>query len=563
LHWEEIFQERILNRGFDYYERGLVENLDVSMSSLEANVKGSKLYTVEIEYNSIDKEITELHCDCPHFESGYFCKHLAAFFFYLDNKFKDFKDLTINMQEIYSLSNIDDRTEEDTRELVAEADDATVRLFVEDVLEENPHLKEQFKGLLGHEITSQKVNEYKSDIDNLFKMHGKGSDGFIDYYSAIELDEDLSGFMHKVIEQTLLKNGFYEEAFELINHIFISLTTQPMDDSAGIIVNQVYSCQRYWRQIISESFLPFKREMYQWFKQQLSHPQVDFLEEYVEEMLFEYFFEEEFLLDKKAFAKQEFERHKNVDNEFHRRIQAPRWAERYVKTLEALGHTDEMNAFCKNNLHFARIRELYVDKLLEREQINEAVHLLEEGKAKISREYKIKLKDLYKEIDDYENYRKELWDLLIHNRSIDFDLYREFQNQYSKEECKNQKIDVLEKLSCAENIDELYAGEELYELLLEDVTKSYGLHKLKKHEKKLMPLYPDEVLDRYEKEILSMSELAGSRKKYRKIVDLLGRMRRLPHEKSKTRVSKIAAYLREEYNNRPAMMDELSQLSLK
>jgi len=201
--------------------------------------------------------------------------------------------------------------------------------------------------------------------------------------------------------------------------------------------------------------------------------------------------------------------------------------------------------------------------LLEREQINEAVHLLEEGKAKISREYKIKLKDLYKEIDDYENYRKELWDLLIHNRSIDFDLYREFQNQYSKEECKNQKIDVLEKLSCAENIDELYAGEELYELLLEDVTKSYGLHKLKKHEKKLMPLYPDEVLDRYEKEILSMSELAGSRKKYRKIVDLLGRMRRLPHEKSKTRVSKIAAYLREEYNNRPAMMDELSQLSLK
>lgn len=439
MHWEEIFQERILNRGFDYYERGLVENLDVSMSSLEANVKGSKLYTVEIEYNSIDKEITELHCDCPHFESGYFCKHLAAFFFYLDNKFKDFKDLTINMQEIYSLSNIDDRTEEDTRELVAEADDATVRLFVEDVLEENPHLKEQFKGLLGHEITSQKVNEYKSDIDNLFKMHGKGSDGFIDYYSAIELDEDLSGFMHKVIEQTLLKNGFYEEAFELINHIFISLTTQPMDDSAGIIVNQVYSCQRYWSEIISETFLPFKREMYQWFKQQLSHPQVDFLEEYIEEMLFDYFTEEEFLLDKKAFAKQEFESHKNADDEFHRRIQAPRWAERYVKILETLGHIGEMDVFCKNNLDLARIRELYVEQLLEREQVDEVIRLLEAGHSDISREYKIKLKNLYKETGDYENYREELWDLLIHNRSIGLICIENFKISIQKKRGKIKK----------------------------------------------------------------------------------------------------------------------------
>jgi len=560
MHWEDIFQERILNRGFDYYERGLVENLNVSTSSLKAEVEGSKIYEVEISYESFNKEITQLHCDCPHFESGYFCKHLAAFLFYLENKFNDFSDLTINFYDIYHLPTIQEKREEETSDLVAEADEATVRSFLRDALKENPHLKEQFKGFLGREITSRKLNEYKNDVDSLFKMHGKGTDGFIDYSSAIDLDEDLSGFMHKVIKQTLSKNGFYKEAFELINYIFISLATQPMDDSGGIIVNNVYSCQKYWGRIISESSLGLKREMYQWFKQQLSHPSVDFLEEYIEEMLFDHFSDEEFLLDKKALAKREFKKHKNADDDLSQSIHAPRWAERYLEILKDLNHEAEIDEFCKNNLHYPRIRELFAYQLLEREQVDEAIHLLEDGKLEISRKYKIKLKDLYKKIGRENEYQQELWDLLIHKQSVDLDMYREFQAQYSKEEWENRKIHILKEISSAQNIDKLFAEEELYELLLDNVMNSYGLHRLQKHEKKLVALYPDKVLDRYEEEILARSKQSGPRKKYRKIIDLLGRMRRLPHEDSKPRVSKIVAYLREAYSNRPAMMDELWKL---
>jgi len=563
LDWESIFQKRILNRGFDYYERELVLNLEVSTSLLEANVQGSKLYAVDIGYNSIDKEITSLHCDCPHFESGYFCKHLAAFLFYLENKFNDFNELAISVADVYGMHTEKEEDEKSVDALVAEADEATVRNFLTETLKENNHLKEQFKGLLRREITPAQMADYMSDIDDIFQTHGNGPDNFIDYYAAMEFEVDVSDFIHNIIEKILLKHGFYEETFDLISLIFVKIASQPMDDSGGAIVNIVYTCQNHWSTIIAESSLDLKRKMYAWFKEQLSHTGLYNFDEYLEEILFDHFTEEEFLIDKKELAKRKFEDHKDEETPWSQRMHAPNWSDRYVKTLDKLGQKSEIDDFCQNNLQYSRVREIYAEQLLERNQLEEAIRLLEEGKSEVSREYKIKLKDLYKDTGDYENYRKELWDLLIDKRSIDLDMYREFQDQYSKEKWESQKTDILKELSSAQNIDELYAEEELYELLLENVTKSYGLRKLQKHEKKLVTLYPDEVLDRYEKEILAMSELAGPRKKYRKIVDLLGRMRRLSHEKSKGKVSEIVTYLRDEYNNRPAMMDELSQLSLK
>lgn len=566
MQWEAIFQEHILDRGFNYYEQGLVKDLKVTTALLKAKVEGSKMYTVEINYESFDKKITKLHCDCPHYESGNFCKHLAAFLFYLENKFKDFNDLKINVFDIYGSPDKKEANEKTASALVAEADDTLVRNFLIDALKENNFLKEQFKGLLRYEVTEQELIEYLRDIDYIFKLHGGGSDGFVDYYNAIELDDDLSGFMHEKINKTLLKNGFYEEAFALTNHIFLKLAKQSMDDSAGVTVNIVYSCQDYWSTIISESPLKFKREVYNWFKYQLSNPPVDYLEEYIEEMLFNYFMEEEFLIDKKEFAYRKFEEYKSQNKHWFQRIKAPNWAERYLEIVDALdGDVDE---FCQNNLQYAVVREFYADKYIERNQLDEAIRLLEEGKAadddfqysEISREYKIKLKDLYKEVGREGDYQKELWNLIIDKQSIDMDLYKEYQGLYSKEAWEKEKVTILNELSSANNIAELYEAEELYDLLLESVVNTYGLYQLQQYEKQLVKLYPKEVFDRYEKEILYLSEATGSRKKYRKIVSMLRRMRRLPHEKSKDRVSEIFSKLREMYGNRPAMMDELNQL---
>jgi len=40
VHWEEVFQEHIQDRGFVYYEQGRIENLKVTTRLLEAEVEG-------------------------------------------------------------------------------------------------------------------------------------------------------------------------------------------------------------------------------------------------------------------------------------------------------------------------------------------------------------------------------------------------------------------------------------------------------------------------------------------------------------------------------------------
>lgn len=168
------------------------------------------------------------------------------------------------------------------------------------------------------------------------------------------------------------------------------------------------------------------------------------------------------------------------------------------------------------------------------------------------------LKNCIKRIGDEEAYQKELWDLIIDGHSIDFEHYQEYKDLYTKEEWAENRLDILKDLSKATGIDKILVEEELYEWLMEYVMQQYGLHYLQTHQKLLVERYPNQVFDRYEKEIMSLSELSGSRKKYRQIVSLIRQMQYLPN--SEERVTRIISDLKTNYKNRPAMMDEISKL---
>ncbi|HLR92601.1 MAG TPA: hypothetical protein VK048_06020, partial [Atopostipes sp.] len=107
-------------------------------------------------------------------------------------------------------------------------------------------------------------------------------------------------------------------------------------------------------------------------------------------------------------------------------------------------------------------------------------------------------------------------------------------------------------------IDKILYEEKLYEKLLNYVVNSPNFSYLQTYENELVELFPNEVFERYEKEILELAEVAGPRKKYRRIVSLIKRLRKLPG--SEERVREIVLDLREKYNNRPAMMEELRLL---
>src|SRR5947207_9565876 len=77
-NFEKQINDTVLKRGKNYYEQGMVVELEESADNLwQAEITGSDTYAVEIAIlNNKKKVIDDYSCTCP-FE-GIICKHVVA-----------------------------------------------------------------------------------------------------------------------------------------------------------------------------------------------------------------------------------------------------------------------------------------------------------------------------------------------------------------------------------------------------------------------------------------------------------------------------------------------------
>lgn len=89
--FEHDIDEKILDRGLKYFQRGHVDEPDELEPGLyEAIVQGTEPYTVQVRIQG--DTVTEQRCDCP-YDLGDVCKHVAALLFKLQ---EDALDLPVN-----------------------------------------------------------------------------------------------------------------------------------------------------------------------------------------------------------------------------------------------------------------------------------------------------------------------------------------------------------------------------------------------------------------------------------------------------------------------------------
>lgn len=62
-NWEGLFQEHILERGYNYYRSGAVTDVSSNAKGYHAIVEGTEEYGVDIELHG--GEFGELYCTCP------------------------------------------------------------------------------------------------------------------------------------------------------------------------------------------------------------------------------------------------------------------------------------------------------------------------------------------------------------------------------------------------------------------------------------------------------------------------------------------------------------------
>ena len=544
--WKNLFQEHILGRGIDYFIRNLVGNVYVKDNLIEASVYGTEEYKVEIVKHN--EEISDLSCNCPYADGGNNCKHMAAVLFYLEDKGD-----TLAGQD----------KGENIVKLVEEADAIIIKEFLIDILKNHEKFLNRFKIKLQCDVSPTDMKRYKNQVNNIFGRYA-GYHDFVDYKNAWGFISELEEILDNDI-QAMLNNNQLKEAFELTNYIFIKVGNQDMDDSDGGTGEIANSCSEIWQEILYKSDIKLKREIFKWFIDHLNCSVIDYMEDYIEQFIFNNFKEEEFLENKLIFLDNEINEYKKDKDSWIYSFKLGQLALRRIEILEEKNvNQNIIEEYCKENLEINEIREYYIDTCIRRKDYDIAIKLLKEGINKekdwpgILINYSLKLKDLYKQIGKHKLYEEELWALVLNHKVGDVELYKELKSIYTDKEWIKEREIVFSKLSPYRGIDKLYELEGLYDRLIELVLNSQGLYMVMEYEEVLKDIYPKELLNKYENKIKDMARNTSSRAHYREIVSILRRMKKYPMGKEK--VAEIVDDWRLRYRNRPAMMDELSKL---
>lgn len=576
MNWQKLFASHILERGYDYYCDGAVENIEIGRDDIRADVVGTEDYEVEISLN--DGKVTDMYCSCPYAAGGNNCKHMAAVLYEwtadimdedepedTDNEDMD-NDADAESMDLFepAVTVCDYKKKSAAVEkLVTSAERDIVQAFLVSVLAEDKKLLLRFRNMVNKCATKEDVEDYFEQIDEIADRY-LGRDHFINYYQAYDFMLELEEIIDKDVRR-MIDNGSHISAFHVMNHIFVLLGNVDMDDSGGetsMLAEQIY---QLWLELLTKVNAQDKRKMFIWFTTHMDGSVIDYLEEYIEQIIMEEFKEPEYEQDKLSFMEEMIEKAEKKDSGWSRDYAVGKWTVTYLKTLEEKNTPeDQLEEICKKYWNNSGVRRYYIDRYFEKKEYDRVLQVLDESieldKAYRGQvlEYIQKKKEIYRLQGNKSAYIEQLWKLVLEQSAGDLDIYKELKAQYSEKEWLIKREELFKKLPPNAHIDRLYKEEKLYDRLLAYVLKSSGLYAVQSYENVLKKEYPKQILSKYQGEVNKMASCTGNRKHYADLVALLRRMKRI--KGGSEIVETIVEEWKIKYRNRPAMMDELSKL---
>lgn len=576
MNWQKLFASHILERGYDYYCDGAVENIEIGRDDIRADVVGTEDYEVEISLN--DGKVTDMYCSCPYAAGGNNCKHMAAVLYEwtadimdedepedTDNEDMD-NDADAESMDLFepAVTVCDYKKKSAAVEkLVTSAERDIVQAFLVSVLAEDKKLLLRFRNMVNKCATNEDVEDYFEQIDEIADRY-LGRDHFINYYQAYDFMLELEEIIDKDVRR-MIDNGSNISAFHVMNHIFVLLGNVDMDDSGGetsMLAEQIY---QLWLELLTKVNAQDKRKMFIWFTTHMDGSVIDYLEEYIEQIIMEEFKEPEYEQDKLSFMEEMIEKAEKKDSGWSRDYAVGKWTVTYLKTLEEKNAPeDQLEEICKKYWNNSGVRRYYIDRYFEKKEYDRVLQVLDESieldKAYRGQvlEYNQKKKEIYRLQGNKSAYIEQLWKLVLEQSAGDLDIYKELKAQYSEKEWLIKREELFKKLPANAHIDRLYKEEKLYDRLLAYVLKSSGLYAVQSYENVLKKEYPKQILSKYQDEVNKMASCTGNRKHYADLVALLRRMKQI--KGGSEIVETIVEEWKIKYRNRPAMMDELSKL---
>lgn len=228
-NFEHQIEEKILKRGFDYFKKGCVIDVDeVGGGNYEITVEGSETYTVSLHIKG--NTVSEFECDCP-YDMGPVCKHVAATLFYLQKESLETIELpvqkTLGKQKEMSAS-------EQTKQLLKLLSHDALLRFVHDTCAGDSKFRQLFVAKHIHLLYPESKELYTKQVQALIKTYSD-KHGFVGYRDA----RSLGNIVTEMAEEAMvaLANGQTQKSILMALAIIEEMSDlmNDADDSDGYI----------------------------------------------------------------------------------------------------------------------------------------------------------------------------------------------------------------------------------------------------------------------------------------------------------------------------------------
>jgi len=405
------------------------------------------------------------------------------------------------------------------------------------------------------------LKEYRDEMNRVFARNIRH--GFVDYWHCGRLGAEIMELMDNATEE-FSSRGEYKELFDLTNKAFLKWGKTDKDDSSGETQSFMYDVNDAWNRVYEaeDPRIPHSK-MYSWFEGHIDGSVIDYMEEYLYEYLMKHFYEPELLEKKFAFLNEKIEESRRSDNEFDREYQV-RSCQQYLlslmadmgKPIEEIRNFEAEIQTISSKEILAEIEERYGNK-------DEMIALYRELAAEEDRRgwprenWHIKLKEIYKEMDDKENYLLELLSAMAMNLGNE-DLWMEYKGCFPPENWPIVREQVFSLVESGKyRLIPWYALEERYDLVMDEIEDGLHTDWLKKYKKELQSRYPERCVKVLSDETKEMAERSNNRKDYRKVAKNLRWMQQFPGGWEAT--AELAEEFRVQYKRRPAMIEEIAE----
>jgi len=571
LEWQQFFREHILDRGYDYFCDGAVNDLKKDGNVLTATVEGTSDYFVEISFSG--ELIADMSCSCPYAEDGNNCKHMAAVLF----EHEEFVDSPkSNKGEVGNTNVPADKTAK-LREVVAGMGMETLRKELLTILENDKDLSTGF--MLKYNKSDDSMSEYfnnKRKNADMILRHCADHHGFVDWRNASSFASRLISEVISDLRDFTSDDDEAKEAFDLSLYVFCLFADTDIDDSGGETQYITDECIELWENIIENSE---SRDLLEHILDILTKTCEkigfgEYMSDEIDAFISDHFKDDGFALTKLESIDSRIERFKN-DRSWHGDYELSKSIRERMKLMEELGHSKgDVEAFRKQYWYLPATREIVMSEFEDAGNLPDLIQLLEKSKEMDSEfpglvsNYSRKLIDCYFEDGWPAKAREELFEYITKYERGNIDAFYELKHNTASDLWHQERKKIFDALS-AQGVDikHLLASEglkeQLFDALMVQIREGRGFEKLIlseliKYEEALRPEYDNELLDLYERFIWKLSEFAGGRSYYQEIVGFIKKM--FSYTEGKDRVSNMLESWRFTYSNRPAMQDELKVL---